>query len=164
MPTQLAWTISFVDIDRRFWSSDGDLTYAGNTYQGGRGLSIEHTAAELGAPVRRAVVSLALQDLNDIFLNDLGPVQVEIEYIYSSDRGITWLATGERFIGLTSTATFVDGAYSVEIETYTGWIDQGPQLKWSHETQVGLDPGGDFFMEMTRTLEGRTTLESNWPQ
>ena len=148
----------------RFWSGDYDLTFDGETYQGRNFVNLSPAEAGIGSPNTRLVASFSVVDptLRAAFLQDLGPVMVTIEYIYSADGGLSYqiIPGGRKFVGRMSNPVIKDGIYRVELETYGGDVDRGRPLRWSHEDQLRRYPG-DKGLEFMRELE--EGVEVKWP-
>ena len=148
----------------RFWTGADDLTYDGATYQGRDFVALAPAEATLGAPNRRMTASFAFAGLpraqKNAFLQDPGPLTVELEWIYSDDQGQTWARVPRKFVGRLSRPRIVDGIYTIEIETWGGDVDRGRPRKWSHEDQRARDPT-DRGMEYMRPLAAG--VETRWP-
>ena len=163
MTDHLAWTCEFVGKDFRIWSGESELELNRKTYLPGNMISIAHATNETGAPSRRASASFAVADpsVRAALLQDEGPTLVEVQFLHSTDRGITWTIVGGRYLGRLSSPLLRDGVYSVEIETYKGDIDRGRPAKWSHERQVKRGSGGDLAFQMSAKLA--SGIETRWP-
>ena len=163
MTDHAAWTCEFVGQDFRIWSGSEPLTLGAKTYAPGHMIGIQHAVSETGAPSRRATASFAVADpsVRAALLQDEGPALVEVQFLHSADRGITWTIAGARAMGRLSSPVLRDGIYSVEIETYKGDVDRGRPAKWSHERQVKRGAGGDLAFEMAAQLA--IGIETRWP-
>lgn len=163
-PHHVAWTAYIPSTSRRFWSGDEDLTFQGETWEAAVGISIQNITDELGNPTRRARASFRLTDdaLRVALFEDIGPTPVELQWIYSADRGISWNLIDIKFVGRLSKPTIINGTYVVELETYTGSVDRGRPIKWSHEYQMTRNPNRiDTAFKRVRSLESGAEIE--WP-
>ena len=161
--------IGLMSTPYRVWSGEGQLTIGGQTYEGtsfggGALASISPVEQSLDAPTSRASVTIAVPNaaVREMLEIDIGPVTVNLRYIYSSDFGKTWTIVPIGIQGRLSRPSYeVDGSlYTVEIETWSGDSDRGNPKLWSHETQQSEHPGDRGF-EFARALaEG---IESRWP-
>ena len=166
-PEHLAWVCYFPNTGRRLWSGDVEITYDGNTYEPGRGIIISEAPEVQGQPSGRAEASFIINDPADlpIFLQDIGPDPVEREWIYSIDRGETWLSAGNRSVARVSNGHVIDGTYSCEFETHGSGPARDVDLKISHETQMARASNGvDRAFEMTKQGENAAIQEITWPQ
>ena len=152
----------------RLWTGYGPLTFGNQTYQGaGAVLGVSEVETALGEPDKRVTLHLSgiPRPLRRTFLQDAGPKEVLIEWIFSLDRGKTWSkapnTTPFAFRGRLSTPSMTQGMLTVEVETMRGDVDRGRPLRWSHEDQQQRHPG-DLGMTYMRALanEGVTTA---WP-
>ena len=149
----VGWAANFVGTPYRYWSGEGELTLGGHAYEGRSFINISAYETSLDAPDVRLTASFAVADTADRepFLQDPGPLPVEIEWIHSSDGGHTWIALPRKFVGRLSQPTLHEGVYSIEIETYSGDVARGHPKRWSDEDQQRRYPGDRFF-EYTRQL------------
>ena len=165
-PYFIAWLAAIPATGRRFWSGDTALSFEGNTYEAGNAISFDDISNELGSPNRRAKVSFLVTDpaVRAEFLQDLGPQIVEVRWIQSSNRGVDWTPLPIKFTGRISKPTMADGLVTIELETYTGTVDRGRPLKWSHERQMTRDPNRiDRSMEMAGKLQAGFESGFRWP-
>ena len=151
----------------RVWSGFGDLefddvTWSGTQSANGAWMAISPVTDEIGAPVARAQVSIAVPSsvVIDMLEIDVGPAQVFLSYIYSQDHGRSWVRSPVGLAGQLSQPQFEDGVYTVEIETYAGDADRGAPRVWSHETQQAEHPGDLGFQFMRALSQG---VEAKWP-
>lgn len=153
---QVAWLCSFVNTTYRFWSGEGDLSFDSVTYTGaGQLIEISPAEVDLKSQNRRLTASLALNDdpaIRQAFMQDPGPLTVEVNWIYSEDNGKTWTRLPRKYVGRLSNPKFVNNVYQVELETYAGDVDRGRPRRWSDEDQRAYYPG-DKGMEYMRELE-----------
>ena len=153
----------------RLWTGYGTLTFGGRNYTGtGSVLGVSEVETVPGEPDKRVTLSLSGISLatRRQFLQDVGPMEVQIEWVFSLDRGKTWSKapndmTPFTFHGQLSSPSMTQGVLTVEVETMRGNVDRGKPLRWSHEDQQRRHPG-DKGMEYMRALanEGVTTA---WP-
>ena len=149
--------------EERYWTGEGQLSFQGKQWTGGLGIQLSDVTTAIGAPSRRMTASFAVvnRPLRLALLDDPGPLQVEIQWLFSKDAGKSWTAIGSKFVGRLSTPKITNGVYTVELETYTGDIDRGKIAKWSHERQMSRTAAVDRGMEMSNDLE--VGIESKWP-
>ena len=149
----------------RVWTGYGDLTVGTRTFLGmGRALSVGAMELSAEEPDKRLVIELSgiPQDQRAVFLQDVGPVEVLIEWVWSNDAGETWTKlTDIQFRGRLSSPSFSDGVFRIEVETYRGDVDAGQPKLWSNEDQQRRTPG-DLGMEYMRILANEG-LETGWP-
>ena len=150
----IGWIMEIVGHDIRLWSGDSDLTFNSHVYRRGDFISLRHPSNEVGVPDRRMTASFAVTDssLRAALLEDIGPAVVRGNFIYSSDNGATWEVAGNVFAGRLSNPRLTNAQYSVELEKYSGDIDRGRPVRWSHERQVKRGTGGDLAFEMSAKL------------
>ena len=113
----------------RLWTGVGSLTIGGHGFTGG-GAALSVSAMELtsGEPDRRMKIEISgiPNSLRGKFLQDVGPLPVLIEWVWSSDSGATWNKLCDiQFRGRLSSPSFANGVFSVELETYRGDVDRG---------------------------------------
>ena len=149
----------------RLWTGVGSLTIGGHGFTGG-GAALSVSAMELtsGEPDRRMKIEISgiPNSLRGKFLQDIGPLPVLIEWVWSSDSGATWNKLRDiQFRGRLSSPSFANGVFSVELETYRGDVDRGAPRLWSHEVQQRRT-AGDKGMEYMRLLS-REGIETGWP-
>ena len=159
----VAWGVYFESTGDRWWTGPGELVLAGGTWQPMVALDIEHAASELGAPARRAKAVMQISDpaLRQTVLQDPGPLQTEVIWFVSSDRGLAWSVVPARFVGRLSNPQVADGNFAIEVETFAGDVDRGRPVKWSHERQMKRDANIDRGMEMANRLA--SGIETRWP-
>ena len=133
MKHDLAWLASFPGSDFRLWTRDYDLTFEGNIYQASKGASFSNAVLEIGASSRRATLSFRATDdaTKALFVDDVGPDQVEVIEIYTPDRGLTWARTGVDYVGLISTPDFNNGIYSIELDCFEVGNASGEAFKFN---------------------------------
>lgn len=156
-------------VPYRLWSGEGVVRIDGESYQGvstGQGslMRISRVEDVIGAPTSRTTVDIAvppnvIREMLDI---DVGPIDVDLRYITSTDNGKNWTVLPVGVHGQLSRPTYsVEGSiYTVEIETWSGDADRGIPKKWSHETQNSEFPN-DLGMEFMRPLAD--SFEGSWP-
>lgn len=165
-----SFTLSYRTLNPlRLWTGYGTLTFGNRNYTGaGSVLGVSEVETALGEPDKRVTLSLSgvPRASRRRFLQDVGPKEVVIEWIFSLDRGKTWSKapndmTPFTFRGQLSSPSMTQGVLTVEVETMRGDVDRGRPLPWSHEDQQQRHPG-DRGMEYMRILanEGVTTA---WP-
>ncbi|WP_425154711.1 hypothetical protein [Candidatus Palauibacter sp.] len=162
MTRDVGWLVRFANTGHRFWSGHGDLTLDGVTY-GGLGGLVElgasetdaQTATRLGVSVKAADPTLAAS-----VLQDHGPSDVVVCWIWSADGGITWQPLDHEFRGRLSRPVLEAGVYRIEIEMYRGDIDRGRPLRWNDETQRIRAPGDTGMSRMRRLADG---VRVTWP-
>lgn len=165
-PMHSAWIAHFPTTNRRFWSGDFELTFGGNTYEAASGIRLTDVTDQLGSPDRRVQAFFRVSDpaLRAVFLQDIGPEPVTIEWIVSSDRGISWTRLPIKFVGRVSMSNIDKGLFSCDLETYTGSVDKGRPMSWDHETQMSRDPSRiDRAMEMASAIEAGADRQISWP-
>lgn len=157
------WVADFIGNDFRITAWDHSITYDGRTFLGGKGIEIQDAVAELGAPSVRASISFEASDNPTLtkFIEDVGPDQIRIEWIYSDDLWATWQASGSEFIGLMSTPNYNDGVYTIELETYIGGIIRVEPRKWSYEQQMARTNNRDKIFEQVKQL--MQPRKARWP-
>ena len=114
--------------------------FAGQEYLPGHFIDIQHAGNELGDPIRRTTASFSVTDptVRQSLLADPGPVPIEVTFIFSRDKGLTWTAAGGKHLGRLSKPEITNGQYRVEIETYRGDADRGQT-----GSLVALSPGAE---------------------
>ena len=149
---------------QRFWTGYGTLTYGGHHWAGG-GHALGFSGLELvaGNPDRRSVLTIAGIDptLRADFLQDVGPVPVIVQWIYSDDGGATWTDAPVRFVGRISTCKGSEGQFEMEVETLKGDVLRGRPEKISHEDQQRRFKN-DRGLEYMRALSQKG-FDSGWP-
>lgn len=148
----------------RLWTGQGGLRVGSHLYQGGgAALGVSEVETTSGEPDKRVTLSLSgiPRALRRQFLQDVGPKEVLIEWIFSRDRGVTWSKIPISFRGRLSTPSLSEGAFQIEIETQRGDVDRGRPLRWSHEDQQRRHPG-DLGLEHMRAL-AKQGVETGWP-
>lgn len=170
------WLMTFPDHNPvyRFWSGEGDLSLDGHTWAGRSWVSLSAAENALDGPDKRMTVSLAVSTTSDepaereamrhlrtILMQDPGPLEVVIEWIFSRDHGQTWQRLPATFAGRLSNPVIRDGVYSIEIETWAGDVDRGRPLKWSDEDQRARAPGDRGLEYMRQLSEG--IVDARWP-
>ena len=164
LPTPLvAWGVRYTATGEMYWSGDEDLDIGGDVWEPMVAINVEHAKSELGAPSRRARVQLAVTDpqLRSALLQDPGPLGIEVSWFTSDDRGISWSVVPTRFVGRLSAPEISGATYSMDVETYSGDVDRGRPVKWSHERQMTRDGSVDRGMEMAARLS--VGFETKWP-
>ena len=158
----VAWLIDLIDTEYHFWSGDTDLDFMGTTYLGRNFLTLSGAESSVDAPNRRMTISFIVADntLRSELLQDIGPVTVQIQWLHSSDRGMTWALVPRKFVGRLSRPQIVGGVYTIEIETFGGDIDRGRPVFWSDEDQRRRFPGDKGMEYMRQLAEG---VEISWP-
>ncbi len=157
------WLISLPNSDHHFWSGIDELTFDGETYIGaGHVISLGVAEASTGTQDKRltAQISAADLDLRAALLQDPGPVPVEVSWIYSNNSGRTWTRVPRSVKGRLSKPQIKDGIYTIEMETYSGDIDRGRQINWSHEEQLRRHPGDLCFQDIRSLSLG---IDTRWP-
>ena len=149
------------------WSGEGELNWSGEVWLGTQGengasVGISPVTDAIGTKNRRATISLAVpaEVVRDVLAVDVGPTNVYLRYLYSTDYGKTWVESPIALAGKLSQPRFQLGVYTVEIETWAGDADRGEPKFWSDETQRVEHPGDKGF-EFVRALE--QGLETRWP-
>ena len=174
LETRVGWTAEIAGIGLaktpyRVWSGIGDLTlggkkYKGTEFDGGSLAGISPIDTSTSSPVSRASVRIAVPNtaVRAMLAYDVGPVNVVVKHILSSDGGRKWIQLPTGISGRLSRPSFdVEGSiYSVEIETWSGDIDRGDPVLWSDEDQRARHPGDQGF-EFARTYEDG--IEVQWP-
>lgn len=149
----------------RLWTGRGDLEFGGQTWRGGgAALRVSEVETASGEPDRRMKIEISgiPNSLRGKFLQDVGPLPVLIEWVWSSDSGKTWNKLRDiQFRGRLSSPSFANGVFSVELETYRGDVDRGAPRLWSHEDQQRRT-AGDKGMEYMRLLS-QEGVETGWP-
>lgn len=157
------WLAEFDAVNINLWSGDEPLNFMGKVYSPGHMISLANPTNEIGVPSRRMTANFSVADpaLRASLLEDRGPLLVKARFISTVDNGATWTLTGNQFMGRLSNPRLSDGVYSVEIETYSGDVDRGRPVRWSHERQVKRGSGGDLAFEMSSKLA--SGLVRRWP-
>ena len=175
MANETPWRQNLIRIDTdpelRLWTGYGELTLAGKTYQGGgAALEVSEVETASGAPDRRVTLRLSAipRAARRQFLQDVGPRQVTVEWVYSRDRGASWhlipnAAAPLSFKGRLSTPSLSQGGLTVEVETLRGDVDRGQPRRWSHEDQQRRYAGDDG-LEYMRVLARESGVNTGWPQ
>ena len=163
------WLQHLITIDTdpvvRVWTGQGSLTLDGADYAGGgKALAVSGAETRSGDPDKRLTITLSgiPTDIRSTFLQDVGPLPVTVEWVYSSDSGESWQKVpGVLFRGRLSTPVLSEGVFEIEIETERGDVDRGRPLTWSDEDQRRRftdDHGLEYMRQLSR--EG---TESAWP-
>ena len=172
MAPLVAWVATLHNVgdppeDLRLWSGMGDLTYGGNVFQGVTGASgafagISAVEQTLGSPVSRveAILMVPPAAVREILSFDAGPVNVDIQFIFSADYGDTWNDAPVSVHGRLSNPRLDNGVYTVEIETWTGDADRGTPKLWSDDAQKTEYPGDKAFQFAAQLESG---IEARWP-
>lgn len=148
----------------RLWTGQGGLRVGSQLYQGGgAALAVSEVETASGEPDKRVTLRLSgiPRALRRQFLQDVGPMEVLIEWIFSKDRGSTWQKIPISFQGRLSTPSLAQGVLTVEVETMRGDVDRGHPLRWSHEDQQRRH-SGDKGMEYMRAL-AQQGVQTEWP-
>ncbi len=158
----IAWLAEFKDTTHLFWSGEGTLTFNSKTYEGAPFIRVSASQSSVGAPRRRLQVSFALTDRTTrlAFLQDPGPLTVEVTWIHSTDNGATWQLAPRKFVGRLSNPVISGGVYTIEIETYGGDVDRGVPLTWSDDDQQKRFPGDKGFEYLRQLASG---IDTSWP-
>ena len=146
-----------------YWTGKGNLVLGGNTYLGvGQALSISETEYRTGSPDKRLTISLGVIPplMRAKFLQDVGPILVEVNWILRSGPGASWSILTPVYRGRLSNPEMAGGVLKVQLETLRGDVEKGRPLRWSHEDQQTRS--GDRGMEYMRSLAGKG-VETTWP-
>ncbi len=150
------------DPPTRLWTGRGELTLDGESYAGaGRALRVSEAETASGEPDRRLRIVLGVipAAARAEFLQDLGPLETTVEWIYSTDRGASWNKLPLSYRGRLSSPAMRNGA--LELETQRGDVDRGKPLRWSHEDQQRRH-ADDEGLEHMRAL-ARQGVGTTWP-
>ncbi len=196
MTAEAPWVQNLVELAypggaTRLWTGRGELSFAPDdgdaggdarkvAWTGGAALGIGEHERVSGRPERR--MSLALsgvpRERRARFMQDPGPIEVTVRWVYSPDLGESWHEVpGARYRGRLSGGSLQDGTLAVELETLLGDVERGRPRRWSHEDQQRRSParevaagdGGakrtvpaDLGLEHMRAL-ARQGVETAWP-
>ena len=158
------WLLEFIGRDYNIWSGDDNLEYNGKTYQGaGQFISLSQAEIVVDEPNNRITVTIAA-NTNEILgrlITDNRIYEVEILWIVSVDRGITYEFSGRRFRGRTNNPTYRNGLYVVELEPHI-CENRGRPRKWSDEDQRVEYPHDRGFAFASDLIDG--VKRARWPQ
>ena len=144
------------------WTGDGDLEFDDKTFKGiGNVLTVSPATSSISQPTNRMTVQFTLADESIaqriVRVSDALPITTE--WIMSNDSGMNWKTTGLKYTGRLSAPKFQNGIYTVELETYRGSSQKGPQMWWSEQSQLSRHPGDRCFEYLRRLELGQ---QSNW--
>ena len=155
-----------MDKDFNVWSGDGDLVYDGKTYLGGgQFISLSPVEVTLDQPDQRLTATLVAGDnsITQMFITDKNIYVVEVIWIISIDKGLTYLNTGRRYRGRTNNPIYKDGLYTVELEpTLNDQYRQRPRT-WSDDDQREVYPDDKGFEFASELSETEATARQKWP-
>ena len=148
----------------RFWSGTGTLEYLNEDWLGaGSLISVGAAETSINQPTRRMTIALSTagdEVLRQQLMQDPGPLEIEVRWIYSEDQGLSWLLVPRLFKGRLSRPVIADGIYTIELETYAGDVDRGRPVKWSDSDQRRRDSTDNGMGYMTTLASG---FERRWP-
>lgn len=163
------------DIDRRaevtqpayWWNGEGDLVFEGKTWRGpggpyGNFVGTNDIEQETNLPDERAAVEILLDSDTAwaLWSQDLGPVRVELGFIYL--KAGVWTRIPRRIKGRLSELG-IDPARNMvdfEIESPHGSIIRGTPKWWSHATQSAEFPGDNAFEQ---AAVNAASNDRRWP-
>lgn len=156
-----------IDIDfpegKQYLSSfSEDIEFEEVTWIGsGRVVTISPVEDKVGLPNNRLEISLLAVETNvrEALMEDPGPAVTRVRWVYYDDEGNLVLVP-RAFMGRLSRPRLEGEIYTVDVEKFTGDIDIGEVLIWSHETQLERYPD-DFAFEYLRELVEGKVVE--WP-
>ena len=177
---RLGWTLEFLDYpikdasDQiksetpfRFWSGDGDLTITLNdgiakAYKGTNGIITLAAPRESSneATRLRAVMEVSDRGIREQLTYDVGPLLVDVHWIYSKRGNTTWYDTEKSFRGRLSSPILTGAQYTINVESVISDIDRGRVVNWSDDIQQSRHPGDKGFEYLTALAEG---IETRWP-
>ena len=154
------WTI---DLDgERFWSGDYDLTFLGQVYRGADRL-MAVSAVELGPENHPEVTfSVAVADatLRESLLRETTAIPITVQWIYSTNDGVTWKTTGFQVSGFLSAPLISDGIYSATVATWSGDATRRTPRQWSPDGQRSRNVNDAGMNDMRRLGQG---IQISWP-
>ena len=170
---RLGWTLEFLDTPYRgaspfrFWSGEGDLTFSLNdddekTYKGTNGI-ITLAAPKEGSneAIRlRAVMEVSNRAIREQLTYDVGPLLVDVHWIYNKRGNATWHDTNKSFRGRLSSPILTGAQYTINVESVISDIDRGRVVNWSDDIQQSRHTGDKGFEYLTALAEG---IETRWP-
>ena len=152
-----------IDIDQ-YWTGQGDITIGANTYLSNPGVigfsSVTLQSGQGVKKTRASIRALKVSILNK-YLQDVGPVDVEIKWIYRLGIASSWQFIPYVFRGSLDGYQIENGELRFEIQTLLDDIRQNPPKYWSHEDQIAEYPL-DKGMEYLRILADKG-IETGWP-
>ena len=147
---------------RRQWTGVGNLNFDGFVWHGmGNILSISPSTNSVQQPTNRMTVSFVVRNNRTMhrLLTLTDALMITTQWIFSSDEGQTWAASGLKYTGRLSGPRIANGVYSVELETFRGSAQKGRLFKWSEQSQLNRHPGDKCFEYLRRIEVG---VESKW--
>lgn len=148
----------------RYWSGQGELVYAGKTYQGANKLQfVGQLEQRPTKPSKRMEVHISVKEDARLleFLQDRGPFGVTVHYLGREGPGGAVVLLPVKFVGRASSPAIVQRLLKLELETLKGDVDRGVVLYWSHEDQQARFPD-DRGLEYMRKL-AEEGIDTTWP-
>lgn len=146
----------------RLSSFSDNVTINTNTYLANKIIGAGRLTAEKGQPTRRMTLELDATNISHrtLFLNDHGPVKVELFWYYSND-GNTWSKVPREHVGVLSGMTVSEDRASIVIETLKGTIKATRQIMMTDAMQRELytNPVPDRGFEYIERFRSEGVLE-----
>ncbi len=155
------WALEVAGVTRRIWSGIGDITIAGQSYDGvGEVVSISERVVAEGIPDIRLSFSYSLSASQfAAALQDIGALPATVRYLYDSGSGIVE-AEQYRITGFLNGATINNGVYTVELETY-GAQNNLDTVTWSNAAQKMRNATDNGLSDMVKLSQGG--VQVRWP-
>ena len=146
----------------RWWAGEGTLHFEGFLWSGAQmpdGMLMDVGAVDDVGNFSRSPVRVRLALSGDAYrrlatIGDLGPLYVEIGWIFSLDYGASWHRIDRYERGILGQADLAPGMLTGVVEGYEHDVDRGRPLTWSARTHP------DYEMADRLTDGG---IPFNWP-
>ena len=149
--------------DIQYWSGEGLLNYDGKIYNSvGKIIGLSGAELKEGIPDQRLQINMFAGDptIRELLLQDHGPIELVVKWIYSNDNGVTWNKIPAEYRGRLSNPRIENGVYHVELETVVGDIDAGETVYFSDEYQRDQDAEDVGYEYLKEIAAGK---EIRWP-
>ena len=158
----VAWTLRFPASGDAYWSGAGAEVIDDVAHKAvGHIVSIESAEAAVGDPARLALgIDATDPTLMAALMQDSGPVEVHVGWVWSADSGATWNVLAQAVRGFLSSPAYADGLYRMVVEERPADIDRGRTGWWSDESQQRRHPGDTGFSRLAALARG---LPGSWP-
>ena len=171
----VAWLLTLADTNPAadtttpgyWWSGKGDLVFESITWSGSRSskgslIDIGQVTQTIDLPGQRTTIRMAVtnESVRRIMSVDLGGIRVEIGWIYSTDKGVTWNRIPRRFKGRLSETKITNGVVALTVETALGDVDRGRPVWWSDASQRARSTNDEYFAQASALAGDR---DIRWP-
>ena len=149
----------------RWWSGTGLLDYKGSKWTGTSSLILVGPAeTEFDGPGQRLQVLFNPEltpNIRQAFLDDLGPIPCEVEWLASRDYGRTWFSSAD-YKGRMSGQTYNSDnrTMSIDVELEAGDQDRRESQVYSAAVHRATYPNDSCFDDLASNAEG---LKIPWP-